>query len=192
MTPRPISKAVLLLCLATLAACAQYSLVEAQRRTIGGAYSLEPQIAWSRHTSGKVETWTVDGPGLEALQLFVGLGDGDPLFDRPAFGPDKPRPRYRAGMTPSEIQEFVVDSLARSGKARVQASDLRPAPFGAASGFRFELRFVNGEGLEMAGTVMGAVVAERLQLLLYSGAAAHYFPKYREEVERLFDSIRTT
>ncbi len=35
--------------LATLAACAQYSLVEAKKQKIGGAYTVEAQIAWNKH-----------------------------------------------------------------------------------------------------------------------------------------------
>ena len=50
--------AVIAVLLAVLAACAQYSLVEAKKQTIGGAYTVEAQIAWSKHSEGKLEIWT--------------------------------------------------------------------------------------------------------------------------------------
>ncbi|MBI2080419.1 MAG: hypothetical protein HYT86_01640 [candidate division NC10 bacterium] len=93
-------------------------------------------------------------------------------------------------MTPTEIMEFAVDSLAAAGLEKVQASGLRPERFGTAQGFRFEMTYLTRQGLEGQGTVVGAVVNERLHLIIYSGARAHYYPKYRDHVERLIQSIR--
>ncbi|MFQ6016674.1 MAG: hypothetical protein ACE5KF_00610 [Kiloniellaceae bacterium] len=178
---------ITLVLLAALAACTQYSLVEVKRQTIGGVYSVEPQIAWSKTTEGKVELWTVDGPWLEALRFYKGLGDGDTLDKAPGR---KKSPTYRAGMKASEVMEFVVDSLARSGASNVQARNLRPTRFGTVPGFRFDLIFLSPEGLEIDGTVAGAVVAEKLHMIMYTGARAHYYPKYKDDVERIIDSIQ--
>ena len=60
-----------LLALSVLAACAQYSLVEAERVKIGNAYSVDPQIAWSKLQVGDFEIWTVDGANLESLQFHA-------------------------------------------------------------------------------------------------------------------------
>ena len=75
--------AAIVFLLTVLAACAQYSLVEAKKQKIGGTYTVEAQIAWSKYSEGKVEIWTVDGPALEAVRFFKGLDDGDSLFKRP-------------------------------------------------------------------------------------------------------------
>ena len=93
-------------------------------------------------------------------------------------------------MTPSEIMELVVDSVSTQGLERVEATGLRPEKFGAAQGFRFEMTFVTGQGLEGQGSVVGAVVKERLDLIIYSGLRAHYYPKYKDRVERIIESIR--
>ncbi len=176
--------------LVTLAGCAQYSLVEAKTQNIGGAYTVEAQIDWNKHAEGKVETWTADGPGLEALRFFKGLDDGDALFIRPVGTAKEIRfPAYRAGMTASEVMEFVVESLGRAGAANLEARGLQPAQFGAVPGFRFELTFATAQGLEMSGLAAGAVIEDKLHLILYTGARIHYFPKYREDVERLLGSI---
>ncbi len=176
--------------LATLAACAQYSLVEAKKQKIGSAYTVEAQIAWNKHSEGKVELWTVDGPALEAVRFFKGLDDGDSLFKRPRGSGAKVKyPIYKTGMTPNDVMELTVDSIARAGAGEVQASRLRPAQFGSVPGFRFELTFLSKDGLEMQGSAAGAVLEDKLHLILYTGARIHYYPKYRDHVEQLLDSI---
>ncbi len=176
--------------LIALAACAQYSLVKATAQKIGGAYTVEAQIDWNKHAEGKLEWWTVDGPGLEVLRFFKGLDDGDALFTRPAgMAKGIKFPTYRAGMTASEVMEFVVESLGRAGAADLEARGLQPAQFGSVPGFRFELTFATGSGLEMRGLAAGAVIEDALHLILYTGTRVHYFPKYRDDVERLLGSI---
>lgn len=176
--------------LIALAACAQYSLVKAKTQKIGGAYTVEAQIDWNKRAEGKLEWWTVDGPGLEVLRFFKGLDDGDALFTRPAgMAKGIKFPAYRAGMTASEVMEFVVESLGRAGAADLEARGLQPAQFGSVPGFRFELTFATGSGLEMRGLAAGAVIEDALHLILYTGTRVHYFPKYRDDVERLLGSI---
>ena len=44
----------------------------------------------------------------------------------------------------------------------------------------------------MHGMAIGAKDANgKLQLILYTGAEYNYFPKYRPQVEKLFQSVRT-
>jgi hypothetical protein len=176
--------AVALLLLA--AACAQCTLVEPKRVKIGDAYSVEAQIAWSKATEGKREIWTVDGPSLESLQFFKGLETGDTLF-KP--GRDEELPLFDAGMKPGEVLEFVVDSLSRRGGANIEPAGLRPASFGSETGFRFELTLQTGDGLLLRGAALGAVLEERLYLILYTGTETYYFDKYKDTVDSLFGSV---
>ena len=176
--------------LATLAACAQYSLVEAKKQKIGGAYTVDAQIAWSKHSEGKVELWTVDGPALEAVRFFKGLSDGDALFKRPRGAAKEVKyPTYKVGMTANDVMDLTVDSIVRAGAGQVKAGNLRPAQFGSVSGFRFELTFLSKDGLEMRGSAAGAVLEDKLHMILYTGARVHYYPKYRDHVEQLLTSI---
>ncbi len=176
--------------LATLAACTQYSLVEAKKQKIGGTYTVEAQIAWNKHSEGKMERWTVDGPALEAVRFFKGLSDGDALFKRPRGAAKEVKyPTYKVGMTANDVMDLTVDSIARAGAGEVEAGNLRPAQFGSVPGFRFELTFLSKNGLEMAGSAAGAAIEDKLYLILYTGARIHYYPKYRDQVEQLLDSI---
>jgi hypothetical protein len=181
---------IIVICLAALAACAQYSLVEAGKRKIGGTYTVETQIAWNKSNLGKVETWTINGLLLESVYFFKGLADGNPLFERPrGIRSEIEFPIYRDGMTANEVMEFVVDSIARAGASDVQASKLRPMQFGSVPGFRFDLSFLTEDGLEKSGVAAGATIEDELHLILYTGARAYYFPKYLGPVENLIGSI---
>lgn len=180
-------KPALLVFLLLLAACARYSLVPPGSHEIGGAYTVQTSIAWSETSAGSAELWTVDGPSLEAVRFFAALEDGDALFE--FHGRDN-YPRFEGRMTASEVMEFVVDSLALAGAANMAATDLRPMKFGTLEGFRFELAFLDADGLEYDGLAAGAVADERLNLILYTGTRAYYFPKYKSQVERLIASVR--
>lgn len=182
--------AKLLILLAALGACAPITLVEPKRQTIADTFSVDPQIAWSKMSSANVDLWTVDGHNLEALRFYKGLRDGEALFD--VKKESIKLPTFATGMTPNEVMEFVVDSLSRAGASTVEGRNLRPSDFGSSPGFRFELSFLDADGLETDGMVCGTVIEKRLYMILYTGARIHYFPKYRDEVERIIQSIETT
>lgn len=171
-----------------LVACTSITLVEVKERKVGSGYSVQPQIQWSRLEAGNSELWTVDGFGLQALRLLASLEDGEPIIDA---GTDAKMPVFRKTMRASEVQELVVETFEQTGGYEVAASGLRPAAFGAEAGFRFELEFVDSNGLEREAMVLGAIVEGKLHLIIYSGAREHYFPKHRDEVEKLFASVKT-
>ena len=84
----------------------------------------------------------------------------------------------------------MVDSLAIVGAAQVQATGLRPHAFGRLDGFAFDLAYVQKNGLEPLGLVVGAVEQSKLHLIVCTGVRPHHFPKYRLDVERLIESVR--
>ena len=183
-----------------LSACAHYTLVEPAKRDMGGGYSVEPQIVWNRSAQGKIEIWTIDGPALAAVHFFNGIGDGQNLF--PFYGKSTRKaklPKFNKNMTASEVQEFIVDSMMAPYRRSlvgpnmigtgVQTFHLRPFKFGSHPGFRFELSFLAEEGLEYEGFVVGAIKAEKLYLICYSGTREYYYPKYKETAEQIIASI---
>jgi hypothetical protein len=172
-----------------LGACGTYSLIEGGRVQVSDRFSVAPSIPWSRVDADGVVLWTVEGALLHALRFFDGVEDGDALLR--ALGGDQELPRFRAGMAATEVQELLVDTLAATGAGGVEAQRLRPAAFGAWRGFRFEFAFLNTDGLEIDGLAAGAVDGERLYLIVYTGARRHYFSAYRDEVERILDSVQT-
>ena len=183
---RPIA---ILAMLAVLGGCAAYSLVDAKQQTIGGTYTVEPGIQWSKITDDKIEVWTVDGASLEAIRFYSGMEAGDRLF---TVSKDVKLPTYDPAMKASEVMEFVVDSIARGGAGNVEGTALRPTQFGTVPGFRFDLSYTSSDGLWVDGLAIGATIDGKLHLIVYAGARQHYFPKYRDEVERMIGTIETT
>ena len=184
----------LLLLVSVLAAgCAMVTLVEPKATSIGDAYTVEPQIRWaSVPARSGMDLWTVDGAALDSITFVKGLADGEVMLRGAVQGgpPEDKRPKFRAQMTPSDIAELVIDSYALLGHQKIETASLRPAKFGSAEGFRFEMGWVTRGGLEIQALVAGAVVKGKLHLIIYSGTRAHYFPKYRDDVERVLASIR--
>lgn len=174
---------------ASIAGCAMFTLIEPGRQKVAGYYTVESQIPWSRMQRGRIELWTVDGPGLQALRFFDAVGDGESLVD--ATSGQKTLPKFSKGMTPNEVQELLVDTVVAMGGASVKATGLRPFRFGALPGFRFDLAFIDKNGLELQGLAAGAIKGDRLYLILYTGARLHYFPRYRDAVERILASVQT-
>lgn len=175
------------------AGCARYDLVDADRVSIAGAYTVDPQIRWSRRRTGNLETWTVDGPLLQEVIFVTGLEEGDKLFPRGTFldrRRDRHTPSFRGGMTAIEILEMFEASLSQGVAVNIETRNLRPARFGSWPGFRFEFDFVRDDGLERQGFAVGAVRDGRLHMIVYSGVRLHFYPTHKDDVERLIRSIR--
>jgi hypothetical protein len=164
-----------------------YDPLEPTRVEVAGFYTVDPQIQWSRGKGQHIEIWTVDGPLLESIRFFDARAHGDTLL---VPGPDQTLPEFEKDMKASDVQEFVVDTISATGASRVEAYNLRPWDFGALSGFRFELKYVNQDGLEHDAFAVGAISDEKLYLILYAGTRRYYYPKYRGFAEAIVASVR--
>lgn len=180
----------MLILLVALSACETFSLVTTERRDMGG-FSVEPQIEWSAREQAGIEIWTIHGSGLEAVYFAEGIADGDPFFELKLGESDNQLPRFRSAMTANEAMEFIVDTISISGAGGVRATALRPFAFGSYPGFRFDLDYRTADGLEGRGRAVGAIIDDKLYLLLYLAAAEHYFEFYASPVERMIESLKT-
>ena len=185
--PRLVASLLMAAMLAALAGCTTYGTVGLERHKIADFYSVDPQIEWNRYTDGKLEVWTVDGPLLDSLQFTGAIADGDPLY---LISGKEEVPRFRHNMSESEVMEFVVDSFAAAGAQKIEAIGLAPAPFGPRPGFRFDLAFQSDNGLDRLGTVIGTMKDGELYLIIFTGAAQHYYSKHKPAVDALFASIQ--
>ena len=122
------------------------------------------------------------------MQFVNGIDDNESVYKGSAKAYEKLI--FKKSMIPSEIVDIVIDSLTAVDNRKIETKNLKPAQFGSHPGFRFELSYVNKEGLEYDGLVIGSVIAGKLYLISYMGTRAHYFPKYKTEVERIIQSIK--
>lgn len=170
-----------------LSGCATYTLVEPGQVAVCDLYSVKPGIRWSQVNRGDVRLWTVDGAELESIRFISGIREGVPIMD---ITEEKHETSFRPEMSETELVDAIVDAFSLSGSQQVNARNLRPTKFGNLDGFRFELDFLNEDGLRKEGAVIGAVVDQSLYLIIYTGAKMHYFPKYAREFEDIVDSIK--
>ncbi len=174
----------------SLSGCSIMTLVENKRQPAGVIYNVDPQINWNSFKDGSIETWTIDGPLLQAVRFINAVADNESIY--PTQNSKQKLPVFHSNMTATEIQEIVVDTWSALGAAGVESENLRPVTIGSLDGFRFEMKFLSGDGLEQDGLVVGMVSKEKLYLLMYTGDRSYYYSKYVRQVEDMILSIQTT
>jgi hypothetical protein len=160
-------------------------------QTIGlpDGISVSPQIEWGQANMAgfRGTLWTVDGTGLDALLFFVAQ-TGRPLIERPSGETD--RHVYQASMLPEDVMELTAANFEKVGYLQVKTSNLRPAAFGSAKGFRFEMTFTNKAGLQMNGMALACQRDGKLDMIVFVAPAEYYFGHYAPVVEKIFNSVQ--
>lgn len=171
----------------TACATAGITMKPAGRHEIGQSYSITTSKNWS-HIAGPPESWTIDGLALGVLRTWADLEDGDTLFERA----EQNIPQFRSNFSPLEVAEMVADTVENlASGADVQTTEFRPIAFGSNDGFRFEISYVQ-DGLPYRGLAAGAIRGDRLDLIIFTAPAEHYFDLYSTEIENMIGSVRTT
>ena len=177
---------IVLLAAALTAGCTAYSLVPPERQTIDGAFTVEPQVAWSRKVnySGNVDTWTIDGAVLEQVSFVTGLSDGDKAVDK------DDAPKYRKGMSPLDLQEFLIGTMKALGTGTVQVGSFRPVRIGTVEAFRLEATYTPEDGLRRDGIFVAFTLKDKLYAILYAGARGYYFDRTKPAFENMLASVK--
>lgn len=179
-----------------LAGCATVTDAPAGAYQVGTAYHVTLGRHWSDvsalvgvHQPG-VRTLSVDGPLLNRLYLSEGLAPGAALVTSQVK--ERPTPTFKADLTPTEMIEFVTDSVAALGYVKVESSTPRPGKFGDADGVRFDLSARTQEGLDISGAALTAVRGGKLYVILFLAPSEHYFGDGLPEVEQIMKSAAMT
>lgn len=174
-----------------IAGCSSNGLVRPGSVQVDGL-QLRPGTAWTQRGVKGERQWTIDGPQLNALEIYTGIKDGDFIFDLDQRNKRGEGLRYRASMNALELQELIVAGLREAGAIDPESIRLAPREVGDLPGFELELRFANAQGLHYRALGLGFVADQRLQFLLYYAPAEYYFERERREIESLFASLRWT
>ena len=146
-----------------------------------------PAVAWNRSTSRpgpKAEMWTLDGALLNEVTFFGGIAPGEPIF-KERQKKDKPLPRFKAGMLPTDVVTlFEASNRIVTESSLFQVDKVEPASLGGHKGVRFEYHYaVQGDQLNRRGEAVAAVVGGKLYLINFAAPELHYFdrdvPKFR-------------
>lgn len=197
----------LILAAASLPACSSlgsgesgvsdYAYVPVKRVNVGNrALSVEPPRPWNRirgqlfRDIHEVEDWTLNGPILDGISFVTGLKGGRYLvYQRKTE--DQQVPKFRSDMTPPEIAA-MLESLyrVRGGAIEFRTLGLQPRQFLGHQGFQLDYEHLDTDELWRKGRVVGAVIGDRLYLILYDGARTHYYDNGLPDFEAIVASAR--
>ena len=173
-----------------------YSLVEpGPERVAGGRMTVVPTIPWNKarrtvHDIAREENWTLNGPVLDNLSFLGGIDSGKNIV-RQRRRAERQVPRFRADMTPPEIASMIETFYRiRAGSVTFTMTGLQPRTFLGQPGFQLDYEHLDGDEIERRGRAVGAVIGNRLYLILFDAVDRHYFPAGIEEFERIVESAR--
>lgn len=184
------TKFVFIVVILFLAGCAKYQLIQGGSTvTVGKSFRVNPEIAWSQYKSGNVHIWTINGPALERLMFFPAIEDGEALLDIKPQAGSKEMPKFKSSMTLLDIVDLLEATFARLDTHQFEKQNLEPTPFGGQEGFRIEFSFVEDSGLQRRGVAAGAVKDDKLYMIIYAGAAIHYYEKHAATADHIINSV---
>jgi len=171
-----------------------YTLVRPQPQEVArDSMVVTPTMAWNRarrttYDISREENWTLNGPLLDSLTFIGGLEPGRTVV-RQRRREERQVPLYRADMSPPEIAS-VIESFyrIRAGSVRFEMTGLRPRTFLGHPGFQLDFDHLDSSEIERRGRVVGAIIGDRLYLVLLEGTRMHYFGAALPEFERIVES----
>ncbi len=191
---KSLGAAVALALALTTTGCVAITAAPAGAYTVGAGYAVTLGSAWNDlgvitpTRPANVRFLSLDGPLLNRLYLTDGLAPGQSLV-KPVVK-EQPTPTYRAGMSPTELVEFVTDSVAALDYQRVETGTIAPAPFAGGEGLRIDLTAKTKDGLDISGKAALAERGGKLYLILYLAPTEHYYAAHLPEVIAIMDSAR--
>ena len=185
-------QSLILLLGAALAGCTQITLVEPDKpATVGTGINVMPQVRWNQIAPRKGETiWTQNGPTIDSVYFLTGVTDGKPLYPLNGMR-DADVGVFRTNMLPNDVQDLVVGTMQKEGYYNVRAGSLAPCPFGAVTGFCFDLDFATKDGLVMRGKVLAAKRGDTLNLFEFRAPSEYYCGTLSPTVDKVFASVES-
>ncbi len=180
----------------SVSGCVAYTLVPPQATNVSkSAMMVTPGTAWNKMPAtvglNKIaEVWTQDGPALNQLTFWGGLRDGEALIKLPTSTQTK-APLFKGNMLPQEVVEFVEKSYRVQTSSPVFAiTNLKPMTFSGEPGFQFDFDFTTQDEVRRKGRAAGAVKNGLLYLMVYEGAAVHYFDRNLAEFDQMIGNAK--
>jgi len=174
-----------------------YALVRVRQVNVGdGSLTVTPPRPYNRHRAflwsdvRDVEDWTLNGPYLDGISFVSGLNSGHYLI-RQRKTADQQVPKFRAEMTPPDIAA-MLESLyrVRGGAVDFHTVSLKPRPFLGANGFQLDYEHLDDDELWRRGRAVGAVIDNKLYLIMLDAAKSHYYDSTLPDFEAIVASAR--
>jgi hypothetical protein len=174
-----------------LAGCHTYAVAVKPGPYTVGSYQVSLDQTWSKldigAPSGLAATvLTFDGLLLNRVYLVDSLEAGKPLVK--PVDTQKASPVFRNDMSPTELSEFISDSLAAQDYKNVEVRGLHPQAFGRSDGVRFDISAATSSGLLISGSALAAIVNGKLDAIIYLAPQEYYHDLRQADVERIMQS----
>jgi hypothetical protein len=175
----------------------RYALVRVHRVNVGdGQMSVVAPRPYNRHRRilfsdvADVEDWTLHGPILDGISFISGMKNNRGLIHQRRTASQQV-PRFRSDMTPPEIAA-MIESLYRvkGGAVDLKTLSLQPRPFLGANGFQWDYEHLDQDELWRRGRAVGAVIDDKLYLILMDAARLHYYDVQLPDFEAIVASAQ--
>ncbi len=168
-----------------------YTLVKPEAVKVSkGQLTVQPSIAWNRMPRGpydlvQEETWTQNGPLLDAIGFIAGVPEGEAIVKQRAKD-DQKVPVFRANMTPQDLVSMIESYYRiKAGASVFETQGVKPVTFLGSQGIEFNYSYIGSDEVKRRGRSVLAVNDKKLYLMTLDGAALHYFDAALPEFERL-------
>ncbi|WP_282604826.1 hypothetical protein [Pelagibius sp. Alg239-R121] len=167
----------------------KYAALETTPQAIGSTFTATPAPGWKRVTSDLDQDSQINWSAGEqdnrvGIRFWYDLNEDDALFRH--VDPDFPL--FRPDMSPAGVMAMFKESLEFRNLREVETTNLRAAAFGNADGFRFDTSFRLPNDISVRGTVLAAILGDKLQLISYS-ASPELFEEYLGDADAIMNSV---
>jgi len=172
-----------------------YKLIPAQQIHVAGkVLVVTPGNEWNQlprvsSQSPWDETWTLNGPLLDAMAFVGGLPDGKSLLVQKKKD-DQKVPVFRADMTPQDLVSMLEASYRVRGVTVFDIQSVDPADFLDGKGLRVRYQYAPNDGLARKGVVVARVVDQKLYAIKLEGVSSHYFDASLPEFDQMVSSAK--
>ena len=190
------NRLVFALAVLVLAGCLPaYNIVTPGEKHVAGKQLIvHPGIAWNQlpHSPNQTpwdETWTRNGPLLDAVGFVGGLPDGETLIKQKKNA-DRRVPVFRADMSPQDLVSMMEASYRVRGITVFEIESVDPADFLGGKGLKVQYKYAPNDGIAKRGVCVARVVGDKLYAIKLEGVQSHYFAASIPEFNQLVESAR--
>lgn len=175
-----------------------YSLIRARSVSVGdGSMAVTPPREWNRVRTTwaiddirAVEDWTLNGPYLDSMSFVTGLKSGRYII-RQLRRDAQQVPKFRSDMTAPEITAMLESFYrVKAGTVDLRTTSLKPRTLMGYPGFQWDYEHLDQDEVWRRGRTVGAVIGDRLYLVLLDATRMHYFDNAQGDFEAVVNSAR--
>ena len=175
-----------------------YSLIRARSVSVGdGSMAVTPPREWNRVSTTwamddirAVEDWTLNGPYLDSMSFVTGLKSGRYII-RQLRRDAQQVPKFRSDMTAPEITAMLESFYrVKAGTVDLRTTSLKPRTLMGYPGFQWDYEHLDQDEVWRRGRTVGAVIGDRLYLVLLDATRMHYFDNAQGDFGAVVNSAR--